>query len=197
MKYSKPLTDKQLVDKYLAGDKKALGTLIMRHKDKIYTSIYILTKDRVLSDDIFQDVMIKIIDWIDAGRYTEEGKFASWAMYIARNLIYDYFRKAKRMPVIQPTNEVGNSMDIFEVLDLSLPGVDVALMNKETAIKIRHMIDMLLPEFREVLILRHYAELPFKEIAKLTNCSINTAIGRMRYALINLRKIMEEQKIAL
>lgn len=186
-------TDHELVHLFMDGDSNALEALVVRHKDKLYTSILFLVKDKYLAEDIFQDVLIKVIDTIRGGRYTEEGKFLPWALRIAHNLCVDHFRKVKRTPVIK----TGDDRDIFEVLNLTEEGADVKMMKRQSHDRVRRMLDLLPEDQREVIILRHYAELSFKEIASLTNCSINTALGRMRYGLINLRKMMVEKNIAL
>ncbi len=187
------LNDQQIVHMYISGDANALSILVKRYKDKIFTSIYLLVKDKYLAEDIFQDVFIRIIDTLKGGKYTDEGKFLPWAMRIAHNLCVDHFRKIKRNPTIKTSDD----RDIFDVLNFSEAGVDNRMMNEQTSDKVRRMIDMLPEDQREVIILRHYADLSFKEISQLTNCSINTALGRMRYGLLNLRKIMSEKQIAL
>ncbi|MCY7292990.1 MAG: sigma-70 family RNA polymerase sigma factor [Ferruginibacter sp.] len=193
MKNQTLLSDQQIVHMYINGDSNALSTLVNRYKDKIFTSIYLLVKDKYLAEDIFQDVFIRVIDTLKGGRYTEEGKFLPWAMRIAHNLCVDHFRKVKRNPTIKTSDD----RDIFEVLNFSEPGVDTRIMHEQTSDKVRRMIDLLPEDQREVIILRHYADLSFKEIAQLTNCSINTALGRMRYGLLNMRKLMAEKQIAL
>ncbi|MBN8857263.1 MAG: sigma-70 family RNA polymerase sigma factor [Sphingobacteriales bacterium] len=187
------LPDQQLINLFMSGDASALETLIVRHKDKIYTSIFLLVKDKYLAEDIFQDVFIRVIDTVRSGRYTEEGKFLPWAMRIAHNLCVDHFRKVKRTPTIK----TGDDRDIFEVINFSEDGVDRRMMQRQSHDRVREMLDRLPEDQREVIILRHYAELSFKEIATMTDCSINTALGRMRYGLINLRKMMQEKQIAL
>jgi RNA polymerase sigma factor (sigma-70 family) len=186
-------TDHELIHLFRDGDLHALEALVLRHKDKLYTSILFLVKDKYLAEDIFQDVLIKIIDTIRGGRYTEEGKFLPWAMRIAHNLCVDHFRKVKRTPAIKTSDD----RDIFEVINFTEDGADTIMMKRQSHDRVRQMLDMLPEDQREVIILRHYADLSFKEIASLTHCSINTALGRMRYGLINLRKIMMEKKIAL
>ncbi len=193
MKSLTNLPDQQLIHLFMGGDASALEILIVRHKDKIYTSIFLLVKDKYLAEDIFQDVFIRVIDTIRSGRYTEEGKFLPWAMRIAHNLCVDHFRKVKRTPAIK----TGDDRDIFEVINFSEDGVDRRMMQRQSHDRVREMLDRLPEDQREVIILRHYAELSFKEIAALTDCSINTALGRMRYGLINLRKMMQEKQIAL
>ena len=186
-------TDHELIQDFQDGDLYALETLILRHKEKMYTYILFLVKDKYLAEDIFQDVLIKIIDTIRGGRYTEEGKFLPWAMRIAHNLCVDHFRKVKRTPAIKTSDD----RDIFEVINFTEDGADQKMMKRQSYDRVRQMLDLLPDDQREVIILRHYADLSFKEIAALTNCSINTALGRMRYGLINLRKMMLQKKIAL
>ena len=193
MKCLNNLTDQQLIHLYMEGDANALATIVLRYKDKIYTSIYLLVKDKYLAEDIFQDVFIRIIDTLKGGRYTDEGKFLPWAMRIAHNMCVDHFRKVKRTPTIKTSDD----RDIFEVLNFSEPGADNKMMSGQSHDRVRKMVDMLPEDQREVIILRHYADLSFKEIADMTQCSINTALGRMRYGLINLRKMMTEKQIAL
>ena len=193
MKNQTLLSDQQIVRMYIDGDSNALSTLVNRYKDKIFTSIYLLVKDKYLAEDIFQDVFIRVIDTLKGGRYTDEGKFLPWAMRIAHNLCVDHFRKVKRNPTIKTSDD----RDIFEVLNFSEAGVDTRIMAEQTSDKVRKLIDLLPEDQREVIILRHYADLSFKEIAQLTNCSINTALGRMRYGLLNMRKMMTEKQIAL
>jgi RNA polymerase sigma-70 factor (ECF subfamily) len=187
------LTDQQLVHLYMDGDTDALSTLVTRYKDRIYTSIYLLVKDKYLAEDLFQDVFIRIIDTLKGGRYTEEGKFLPWALRIAHNLCVDHFRKVKRSPSIKTSDD----RDIFEVLNFSEPSAETRMMQNQSHDRVRRMIDLLPEDQREVIIMRHYADLSFKEIADLTKCSINTALGRMRYGLINMRKMMAEKQIAL
>ncbi len=193
MKILENQTDQQLVSDYINGESNALSLLVERYKDKIFTSIYLLVKDKYLAEDIFQDTFIRIIDTLRAGRYNDEGKFLPWAMRIAHNLCVDHFRKVKRSPSIKTSDD----HDIFEVLNFSEAGADQKIMTSQTHDRVRKMIDMLPEDQREVIVLRHYADLSFKEIATLTKSSINTTLGRMRYGLINLRKMMTEKQIAL
>ncbi|MBP6686620.1 MAG: sigma-70 family RNA polymerase sigma factor [Lacibacter sp.] len=186
-------TDQQLVHLFKDGEGEAMETLVLRHKDKLYTSIFLLVKDKYLAEDLFQDMFIKVIDTIRGNRYTEEGKFLPWAMRIAHNLCVDHFRRVKRTPTIKTSD----NHDIFEVLNFSSENAEEKMMKNQSYDRIRRMLDLLPEEQREVIILRHYADLSFKEIASLTNCSINTALGRMRYGLINMRKMMTEKQIAL
>lgn len=187
------LSDNDLINAFIAGDVNALETLILRHKDKLYSSILFLIKDKYLAEDIFQDVFIRIIDTMRGGRYTEEGKFLPWAMRIAHNLCVDHFRKVKRTPTIRNSED----QDIFEVLNFTEDSAEDKMIKAQSHSRVREMLDRLPDDQREVIILRHYADMSFKEIAQLTNCSINTALGRMRYGLINLRKLMVQKQIAL
>lgn len=187
------LNDKQLIYNYLDGDERAFEELLNRYKDKIYTSIYLFVKDQSLAEDIFQEVFIKIIDTLRKGKYNHEGKFVQWAMRIAYNMCVDHFRRTKRRPKVQPTE----TFDIFDVLQSPETNAEQNIMKSQTHEKVRALVDMLPPEQREVVILRHYADMSFKEIAKLTRVSINTALGRMRYALINIRKMIEEKQVVL
>jgi RNA polymerase sigma factor (sigma-70 family) len=187
------LSDQQLIRQFAEGNSLALEALVLRYKDKIYTSIFLLVKDKYLAEDIFQDVFIRVIDTLRSGRYTDEGKFLPWAMRIAHNLCVDHFRRVRRTPVIKTSDD----RDIFEVLHFSEEGADKKMMQRQSHDRVRKMLDKLPEEQREVIVMRHYGELSFKEIAELTNCSINTALGRMRYGLINLRKMMAEKQIAL
>lgn len=187
------LSDHELIKRYLDGDERSFEVLLNRHKQKIYTSIYLFVKEQSLAEDIFQEVFIKIIDTLRKGKYNHEGKFLQWAMRISYNMCVDYFRRAKRRPKVSPTE----TFDIFDVLQVTDENAEQRIIKSQTHEKIRRLVDMLPPEQREVVILRHYADMSFKEIAKLTRVSINTALGRMRYALINIRRMIEEKEISL
>ena len=187
------LSDKDLIQQYLEGQDKAFEILLNRHKSKIYTSIYLFVKDQSQAEDIFQEVFIKILKTIRNGKYNHEGKFVQWAMRIAYNMCVDHFRKAKRRSIIHPTDE----FDIFDVIENPDPNREDTLIKDQTHAKVRKLIDQLPPEQREVVMLRHYADMSFKEISQLTRVSINTALGRMRYALINIRKMVEETNMIL
>ncbi|MBK8426572.1 MAG: sigma-70 family RNA polymerase sigma factor [Lewinellaceae bacterium] len=187
------LSDQELIARYTSGDEQSFEVLLQRYKGKIYTSIYLFVKDRALAEDIFQEVFIKIIDTLRKGKYNHEGKFVQWAMRISYNMCVDYHRRNKRRSHISPTEE----FDIFDVLRVGDDAADTLIMRSETHNRIRRLVDSLPEEQREVVILRHYADMSFKEIASLTRVSINTALGRMRYALINIRKMMSEREIVL
>lgn len=193
MKTLEQVADLDLIRSFQAGDTEAFDVLVTRYKDRIYSSILFFVKDTYLAEDLFQDVFIKIIDTLKNKRYTEEGKFLPWALRIAHNLCVDYFRKVKRTPAIKTSVD----QDIFEVINVSQEAPDQKLMRGESHDKVRRMLDLLPEEQREIIVLRHYANLSFKEIAEITNCSINTALGRMRYGLINLRKMMTENQMTL
>jgi RNA polymerase sigma-70 factor (ECF subfamily) len=193
MKTLEQVADLDLIRSFQAGDTEAFDVLVTRYKDRIYSSILFFVKDTYLAEDLFQDVFIKIIDTLKNKRYTEEGKFLPWALRIAHNLCVDYFRKVKRTPAIKTSDD----QDIFEVIKVSQEAPDQKLMRGESHEKVRRMLDLLPEEQREIIVLRHYANLSFKEIAEITNCSINTALGRMRYGLINLRKMMTENQMTL
>lgn len=189
----KSLNDHQLIDLYLEGQERAFEELLSRHQQKIYTSIYLFVKDQAVAEDIFQEVFIKIIDTLRKGKYNHEGKFLQWAMRIAYNMCVDTFRRNKRRPFVSATE----TFDIFDILQSSDDNAEQSMIRSQTHDKVRKLVDALPPEQREVVILRHYADMSFKEIAKLTRVSINTALGRMRYALINMRKMIEEREIVL
>ena len=188
-----PLSDQQLIENYLAGDETSFELLLNRHKSKIYTSIYLFVKDEDQANDIFQEVFIKIIDTLRKGKYNHEGKFLQWAMRIAYNMCVDQFRRGKRYSKVSSTE----TFDIFDVLESPEESMEGALMRTQTHDRIRSLVDQLPEEQREVVILRHYADMSFKEIAGLTRVSINTALGRMRYALINMRKMIAEKQLQL
>ncbi len=186
-------SDNQLVRSFQEGNNQALEILVGRYKDKIFSSILFLVKDKYLAEDLFQDAFIKIIDTIRNNRYTEEGKFLPWAMRIAHNLCVDHFRRVKRGPVVKTSD----NEDIFEIFNFAEEAADKKMIQAQTSDRVRQMLEGLPEEQREVIVLRHFADLSFKEISIMTNCSINTALGRMRYGLINMRKMLTEKQIAL
>lgn len=186
-------SDQDLVKLYINGDESVLEELLRRHKSKIYTSIYLLVKDQYLAEDIFQDAFIKVINTLRSGRYNEEGKFLPWVMRIAHNLVIDYFRREKRAPVITSSD---GTTDVLNMLQIREESAEERLLREQTHNDLRVLIQLLPDEQKEVLIMRHYADLSFKEIADLTDVSINTALGRMRYALSNLRKMMKVKEVS-
>lgn len=188
------LNDKELVMRYRDGDVASFQVLVDRYQNKIYSYVLMLVKDKQLADDIFQDTFLKIIRTIKAGVYKEEGKFIQFAMRIAHNLVIDYFRKAKRLPMVDPTKEDYDMIDNARFMD---PSIEDQIVTEQTYDDVRKMIEYLPDEQREVLVMRMYDDMSFKEIADATNVSINTALGRMRYALINLRKMAKKKNVTL
>ena len=179
-------TDNELINLFSDGHEQALDSLIHRYKDKLYNAILFIVKDKYHAEDISQEVFIKIIETLKSGRYKEEGKFLPWAMRIAHNLCVDYFRKLKKFPFAKSSVE----NDVLETINSAEANVEEKLIKSQNLGKAQDMLEQLPEEQREVIILRHFANLSFKEIAEITGCSIDTALGRMRYGLINLRKMM-------
>lgn len=193
MMQAKTFPDDQLVQQYLAGNESALGELLDRHKDRIYTYIFLFVRDTYTAEDLLQETFIKVIDKLRSGKYQEQSKFLPWLSRVAYNLCIDHYRREKRLPKV--INREG--FDIFSVLKFSEPGAEGKIIENEFSAKIRKILEHLPDEQREVVILRHYMDMNFREIAELTGVNINTALGRMRYALINLRKLMEEKNISI
>lgn len=191
---SEIVSDKELVMRYQNGDVTSFKLLVDRYQDKVFSYIMMLVRDRQLADDIFQDTFLKIIRTIKAGVYHEEGKFIQFAMRIAHNLVIDHFRKAKRLPMVDPTKDDYDLIDNTRVAD---PSVEEMIITEQIYSDLRAMINILPEEQREVLQMRMYSDMSFKEIADATNVSINTALGRMRYAVINLRKMAKEKNLTL
>ncbi len=188
------VSDKELIRKYLEGSEHSLERLINRHYNRIYAYILMVVKDKQLADDLFQDTFIKVINTLRSGSYNEEGKFLQWVMRIAHNLIIDYFRKSKRIPVVDTRNP---DYDIFDTIRLTDDSVEEAMVKEQIYADVRSLIEYLPQEQKEVLMMRHFSDMSFKDIAESTDVSINTALGRMRYALINLRKIVEDNDVIL
>ncbi|WP_248723010.1 RNA polymerase sigma factor [Seonamhaeicola sp. ML3] len=189
----KIIPDATLVSNYIKGDEFALETLIYRHKQKIYSFVYSKVYDRDVAEDIFQDTFIKVIRTLKAGSYNEEGKFLPWVMRIAHNLVIDYFRKNSRMPKFDNAGE----FSIFSVLSDSTLNAEKSIIKNQVESDLRRLVDELPTDQKEVLLMRMYKDMSFKEISERTGVSINTALGRMRYALINLRKIIDKHNIVL
>lgn len=185
------LSDNELISLYVNGDESALKTLIQRHEKRVFSYILLSVKNRELAEDIFQDTFIKVINTLRSGNYHEEGKFVQWVMRIANNLKIDYFRKMQRMPAFETNGE----FDIFDIIYGSEPSVEQKMITEQLYAEITEMVKLLPPEQREVLEMRIYQDISFKDIAEMTDVSINTALGRMRYALINLRKILKEKNV--
>jgi len=186
-------SDALLVKKYIAGDENALSILIKTHQSKIYGFIYSKLSDRDIADDIFQDTFIKVIKTLKSNSYNEEGKFLPWVMRISHNLIIDYYRKNKKMPMYRETED----FSIFSIMSDNVPNVESQLITSQVESDIRKLIEELPEDQKEVLMMRMYQDLSFKEISELTGVSINTALGRMRYAIMNLRKVIDKHQIIL
>jgi RNA polymerase sigma factor (sigma-70 family) len=185
------LSDKQLVHLYAKGSEKALEVLLHRHKRKLFSYINTMVKDRQKAEDLFQDTFIKVIDQIKSGRYKEQERFLPWLYRIAHNLVIDTLRKDKKM-IMERANEKYDPLEHIQALDTS---IEDKINQVGNAYLLRMLIKQLPDNQQEVLIMRHYSDMSFKEIADVTNVSINTALGRMRYALINLRKLMEDHQL--
>lgn len=188
------MNDQELVQAYIKGDQSAIESLINRHRSKVYTYILLTIKNQQLAEDLFQETFIKVIQSLRGGKYRDNGRFLSWVIRIAHNLIIDHFRKEKQM------NSVSNDdteVDLFNSKKLSDDNIEELIISSQIKTEIRILINELPDDQREVVLLRHYGGLSFKEIANQTDVSINTALGRMRYALINLRKLIEEKNLSL
>lgn len=181
--------DEELIELYISGNDACMDMLINRYKTKVFTAINLVVNDRYIAEDIFQETFLRVINTLKSGKYEESGKFLPWVIRIARNLAMDYFRKVKKMPTISSSE----SDDIFTNMRFTENNsLENAIQNQNKK-GLRDLIKQLPNDQKEVLILRHYGDMSFKEIADITNCSINTALGRMRYALINLKKLIEEK----
>jgi RNA polymerase sigma-70 factor, ECF subfamily len=185
--------DAVLVKSYVAGDESALSLLINRHQSKIYGFIYSKISDRDISDDVFQDTFVKVIKTLKSNSYNEEGKFLPWVMRIAHNLIIDHFRKNKKMPMLRETEE----FSIFSIMSDKSKTVEGEMITEQIENDLRRLVEELPDDQKEVVMMRMYQDLSFKEISDLTGVSINTALGRMRYALLNLRKVIEKNNMIL
>src|SRR5688572_13007815 len=186
----KRLSDSQLVSLYQNGNEEAFEVLLFRHKSKIFTSIYLIVKDRYVAEDLLQETFIKAINTIRGGRYNEEGKFMPWVSRIAHNLAIDHFRKSKRYPEVV----LEDGSRVFDSMEFSEESIEDKQMKKDNHVRLREFIKQLPVEQKQVLIMRHFLQMSFQEIAERTEVSINTALGRMRYALINLRKKMVKHR---
>lgn len=189
--------DSVLVALYVNGNEKAFETIMLRHKDRIYRSVYAKIKNPALAEDIFQEVFIKIINTMKLGNYNEEGKFLPWALRIAQNMVIDHFRRNKKIKLISESSSLSDDYNIFHTLKLPDANIEETITKEEMEKQIVGLIDFLPETQRDILIMRLFQEMSFKDIAEAKEISINTALGRMRYALINMRKIMEERNIVL
>jgi RNA polymerase sigma-70 factor (ECF subfamily) len=188
-----PPTDALLVKQYISGDEEALSTLIKRHESRIYGFIYSKISDRDISNDIFQDTFIKVIKTLKSNAYNEEGKFLPWVMRISHNLIIDHFRKNKKMPLFRETE----TFSIFSIMSDDSPTIENKIISEQVEMDIKKLIEELPLDQKEVLVMRMYQDMSFKEISEITGVSINTSLGRMRYALMNLRKVIDKHQIVL
>jgi len=186
--------EKELIRSYLSGNHSSLQILIKRHQNRLYSYIFLLVKDKQLADDVFQDTYVKVINTLKQGNYRDEGKFIQWVMRIAHNLVIDHFRKSKKVNFVESQN---NDYDVFDTIRLTDPSIEEQLVTNQIHSDVKKLLHYLPDEQKEVIVLRCYAGLSFKDIADQTDVSINTALGRMRYALINLRKLIEERSIVL
>jgi RNA polymerase sigma-70 factor (ECF subfamily) len=187
------LTDNELITRYVSGDENSLKQLITRHQKKVFSYILMSVKNRELAEDIFQDTFIKVINTLKSENYKEEGKFLQWVMRIANNLKIDYYRKVQRMPVFESNSD----FNIFDVLNGTDPSVEQKIITEQIHSDVKNLVQYLPEEQREVLEMRIYDDVSFKDIAEITGVSINTALGRMRYALINLRKLIKEKNVII
>ncbi len=188
---TRQLTDNELILRYQEGDASCFGALLERYQAKVYGYIFSVVKDKETADDIFQETFYKVIVTIKSGQYKDENKFVHWVMRIAHNLIVDYFRRNNKMPLVPNRPE----SDVLDNLKIQDENAEYAIMKKQTSQNIRKLVKMLPPEQRRVVILRHYGKCDFKDIAARTGVSINTALGRMRYAIINLRRLAQENNM--
>jgi RNA polymerase sigma factor (sigma-70 family) len=192
------INDQELVNLYINGEESALAILIQRHKSRIFSHIMHIVKNKAVAEDIFQDTFIKVITTLKKGNYKEEGKFLPWVLRISHNLTIDFFRREKRLPTISGgTDSDGKPFDIFSLIGDCDKCIEQEIIEMQIRTDVRKLVDLLPPEQREVLLMRHYDDKSFKEISEQTNVSINTALGRMRYALINLRRMIEEKDIVV
>lgn len=187
------LPDALLVQDYVSGNENALAALIKRHESKIYGFIYSKISDRDISNDIFQDTFIKVIRTLKSNSYNEEGKFLPWVMRISHNLIVDHYRKTKKMPMFRETEE----FSIFSIMSDDSLSIENKLITEQVEKDIKRLIEELPVDQKEVLLMRMYQDMSFKEISEVTGVSINTALGRMRYALMNMRKVIDKHQIVL
>jgi len=194
MKNTDSSLEKDLIRSYLEGNLSSLQKLIKKYENRLFSYIFMLVKDKQLADDIFQETFIKVINTLNSGRYKDEGKFIQWAMRIAHNLVIDHFRKSKKVTFVENRYE---EADVFENLFISDKSIEDKMVMNQIFSDVKKLMDNLPDDQREVLYLRCYAGLSFKDIAEQTEVSINTALGRMRYALINIRKMIEEKKMIL
>ena len=194
---NKQTEDRDLILAYVKGNEKAFEILVMRHKNKIHRFIYMKLRDQDLTEDIFQETFIKVINTIKLGSYNEEGKFLPWAMRIAHNLVIDHFRRTARVKMISESSSKTSDFNIFSVLKIEDDSIEQTMMKGELASQMVELVEFLPANQREVLKMRLFQDLSFQDISEKENISINTALGRMRYALINLRKLIEKHELVI
>ncbi|MCB0794445.1 MAG: sigma-70 family RNA polymerase sigma factor [Flavobacteriales bacterium] len=190
---SKSLNDTELVKLYVEGNEQAFATLLTRHKRKVWSHIYLMVKDREITEDLFQETFIKVVRTLKEGKYNEEGKFLPWVMRIAHNLVIDHFRRKKKMPLVRSNEQ----HDVFATVAQPGKNIEQRMVDLQIDADVRKLIEHLPEEQREVVVMRTYLGMSFKEIAESTDVSINTALGRMRYALINMRKLIAKHEMHL
>jgi RNA polymerase sigma factor (sigma-70 family) len=187
-------TDNELISQFINGNSEAVDVLIHRYKNRVFTYIYFTVKNQHLAEDIFQDTFVKVIKSLQEGKYQDNGRFVSWVMRIAHNLVIDHYRHEKQLNTCSNNN---NEIDLFNSTKYSDDTIEQVMVSNQVLDDVRKLVDELPPDQREIILLRHYGGLSFKEIAEQTNVSINTALGRMRYALINMRKLIKQYDINL
>jgi len=193
MEKTREKSDRELIRAYMDGDESEFERLLDRHKAKIYRTIRLQVKDAHLAEDIFQETFVKVIKMLRSGQYNEEGKFLPWVVRIARNIVMDHFRRKKRSPPLVD----GEGYDIFSILDVSEESRESEMRHHQRDVDLRKIVQMLPDEQKEILIMRLFCDMSFREIAEITDVSINTALGRMRYAIKNMRKMIEEHHVVL
>ena len=187
------MSDQELIRTYISGNQSAFEVLLKRHKDQIFTKIFLMVKDRDIANDVFQDTCIKVVQTLQRGKYNEEGKFLPWVLRIAHNLVIDHFRRSNKMPAVHSDGE----NDVFATIGRDELNAEDQMVRDQIMGEVKGLLKHLPPEQKEVVVMRLYYKMSFKEIAEMNNISINTALGRMRYALINLRKVVEKHNIQL
>ena len=187
------MSDQELIRTYISGDQSAFEVLLKRHKDRIFTKIFLMVKDRDIANDVFQDTCIKVVQTLQRGKYNEEGKFLPWVLRIAHNLVIDHFRRSNKMPAVRSDGE----HDVVATIGRDELNDEDQMVRDQIMGEVKGLLQHLPPEQKEVVVMRLYYKMSFKEIAEMNNISINTALGRMRYALINLRKVVEKHNIQL
>ncbi len=191
------LSDKDLVSVYIKGNEGALEELVKRHRSRIYSYIFVTIKNKALAEDFFQDTFIKVIKTLKSGRYNEEGKFLPWVMRIAHNLMIDYFRKQKKFRKVSSRGRDNDGFEIFNTIGYDELNIEERMVKNQVKNDMKELLERLPEEQKQVVKLRHYYDMSFKEISEFTDVSINTALGRMRYAIINLRKMADEYGVSL